>query len=209
MVSRAEVGSEGRNSIRIMPSGSPPPPPPPFLSFRRGFWAPATPSRRWRVAKPDEWLLVLREGKLLGQGIGLRAFCGRLGRHRLVLAWPKFDMRIPKMLPGCCPFGMAKKKKTAEGSGDLQDFVVFLLVCQQQRPPKEGESPIWRVGIQRRMAASFFQLDACKFARAARLIPSRIGWGEVSSHKTGLLPSMQVSQHGPFFQVGIFPREQK
>ncbi|CAJ1333438.1 unnamed protein product [Effrenium voratum] len=31
---------------------------------------------RWRVAKPDEWLLVLREGKLLGQGIGLRAFCG-------------------------------------------------------------------------------------------------------------------------------------
>mmetsp|Transcript_29399 Transcript_29399/g.36047 ORF Transcript_29399/g.36047 Transcript_29399/m.36047 type:complete len:410 (+) Transcript_29399:57-1286(+) len=31
---------------------------------------------RWRVAKPDEWLLVLRDGQLLGQGIGLRAFCG-------------------------------------------------------------------------------------------------------------------------------------
>lgn len=31
---------------------------------------------RWRVAKPDEWLLVLRDGRLIGQGIGLRAFCG-------------------------------------------------------------------------------------------------------------------------------------
>mmetsp|Transcript_28906 Transcript_28906/g.54214 ORF Transcript_28906/g.54214 Transcript_28906/m.54214 type:complete len:411 (+) Transcript_28906:73-1305(+) len=31
---------------------------------------------RWRVAKPDEWLLVLRDGQLIGQGIGLRAFCG-------------------------------------------------------------------------------------------------------------------------------------
>lgn len=31
---------------------------------------------RWRVAKPDEWLLVLRDGRLIGQGIGLCAFCG-------------------------------------------------------------------------------------------------------------------------------------
>ena len=31
---------------------------------------------RWRVVKPDEWLLVLRDGQLIGQGIGLRAFRG-------------------------------------------------------------------------------------------------------------------------------------
>eukprot|EP00933_Yihiella_yeosuensis_P074303 TRINITY_DN83181_c0_g1_i1.p1 TRINITY_DN83181_c0_g1~~TRINITY_DN83181_c0_g1_i1.p1 ORF type:complete len:430 (-),score=119.44 TRINITY_DN83181_c0_g1_i1:73-1362(-) len=31
---------------------------------------------RWKVSRPDEWLLILRDGQLIGQGVGLRAFCG-------------------------------------------------------------------------------------------------------------------------------------
>lgn len=43
------------------------------LPYLAAFWLWI---RRWEVAKPDEWLLVLRDGHLVGQGIGLRAFCG-------------------------------------------------------------------------------------------------------------------------------------
>lgn len=31
---------------------------------------------RWEAARPDEWLLLLRDGQLVSQGIGLRAFRG-------------------------------------------------------------------------------------------------------------------------------------